>query len=188
MMHFCALKLFVKSPERMSRARWSAHTCPTTRAETRGGDEDKMEVLAGRLCPAVRGTSLGGCVPIRALPTTTQVVPASRPAGRSVMNGEPPAELETYDSPLHYHTGTVTIDARSQADGRLAQKAAEFSDARTHRGCTRHLQGGFGVSSLTIPGVWDEKTLVLACGIRDCHPITIGNGESATSIGLVYRV
>jgi hypothetical protein len=189
MMYSRALKPLVKSPERARRARWSrAYLDPTTRVEPHGGDDGGMEVLVGCLCPAVSETSLGGWTPIRALRMTTRAVPSPRSQHNVQRKGETEAGFETIDSIPHYHGVDCTITHLSQADGRLAQRAAEFSDARTHRGSTRHLQGGWWGSSLTIPSVRDEKTLVFACCIRDCHPITIGNGKSAASIGLFSRV
>ena len=189
MMYFRAFKPLAQVRQGESAALWviRAYQGSTTRAEPHGGDEEELEVLAGRLCPAVMKTSLGGWTPIRASQTTTQAVPGSRSQHNIQPMGKLRLTLRRMTARCTTTAGTATIDSRSQADGRLAQGAAEFSDARTHRGSTRHLQGGFGGSFLTIPCARDEKTLVFVCCVRDCHPITIGNGKSAVSHRLVSR-
>jgi hypothetical protein len=148
-----------KSPKRACRARWAAPTCPTTRAEARGGDDEELEVVAGACAQPLMTTSPGGWTPIRASQTTTQAVPASRPAGRSVTNGEPPAEPETFDRFTHDHVDDCAIfpNRRRQCD-RLARQGSGSSVISTDHGMTCHLAGGFG--DLRVHGRWCEKTQV----------------------------
>ena len=155
-----ALKPFVKSPERMSRARWSAHTCPTTRAEARGGDDEGIEVLVGRLRLAVMETSPGGWTPIRAVQTTTQAVPASRPAGRSVTHGEPPAELEIVRQPSALPQRGLRHILKLSRTVRIARstRVEEFTSAFINRSDTSgHLAGGSVGANLAHAACGDES-------------------------------
>jgi len=159
-MNFRALKPFGKSPERVAATnRWSAHTCPLTRAEARGGDDEGMEVVAGACALPFMTTSPGGWTPIRASQTTTQAVPVSRPAGRSVTHGEPPAELETFDRSTHDYVDDCAIFAivAGSVTGSL-DRWSRSPVIETNHGMMRHHDGGSG--DLRVHGRWYEKTQV----------------------------
>lgn len=163
-----------KSPIRACRARWAAPTCPTTRAETRGGDDEELEVVAGACALPLMTTSPGGWTPIRTLQTTTQAVPASRPAGRSVTNGEPPAELETFDRSTHDHVDDCAIFAifAGSVTGSL-DRGSRSPVIATNHGTTRHHDGGS--RDLRVHGRWCEKTLaraVCTAPLRPTYPLS----------------
>ncbi len=86
-MHFRALKPLAQVRQGESAShRLAAHTCPTTRAETHGGEYSGMEVVAGACALPFMTTSPGGWTPFRASQTTTEPsLPLDRlegPSGR----------------------------------------------------------------------------------------------------------
>jgi hypothetical protein len=142
-----------------------------------------MEVVAGACALPHETTSPGGWTPIPASHTTTQAVPDSRSAGKSVTHGEPPAELETFDSTRlepsglhhisHSHSAAIvapiiTGSAQQGYHGRgtysgsktiRSARAEEFGHEDNVFGTTRHLDGGFG-DPLRVHGRSGDKTQV----------------------------